>query len=141
MTTNAPGGGHNDRVTPRPARTLTAALAALALLVGGLLLAGCGTGGDGEDKKSGEAKASSSPSVSLPTGNVEVPDGVTLTKAGTELGFGQAAVVAYEPNTQRSSVLSMSRRLRADRPDRRLRGVPARRPHQGLAPLLRPGHA
>jgi hypothetical protein len=45
--------------------------------------------------------------VDLPTGNVEVPQDVDLTEAGTELEFGEPAVVAYEPNTRRSSVLSL----------------------------------
>jgi hypothetical protein len=91
-------GGHNVRVhSPRRARTGLLA----ALIVPALVLSGCGD--DGSPKKT-QAK----PSVSLPTGSVEVPDGVTLTKAGTALGFGEPAVVAYEPNTKRSTVLSLS---------------------------------
>jgi hypothetical protein len=39
---------------------------------------------------------------------VEVPEGVTLTKPGTELDFKQPAVVAYEPNTRRKSVVSVT---------------------------------
>jgi hypothetical protein len=65
-----------------------------------LLLAGCG----GEAEETPKAK----PSVDLPTSNVAVPDGVTLTEPGTTLAFGQPGVVAYEPNPQRGSVLSMS---------------------------------
>jgi hypothetical protein len=91
-------------VTPpspwRARRALTAVVLATALVV-----AGCG-GDDGKKKQAGPTTAS--PSVDLPTGNVEVPDTVKLTEAGTALQFGQPAVVAYEPNTQRSSVLSMS---------------------------------
>ena len=87
--------GHNDRVTPsRRART-----ALLAILVPALFLSGCG---EGDDKPKAE------PSVDLPKGDVEVPEGVTLTKAGTELDFGQPAVVAYEPNTRRKSVVSLT---------------------------------
>lgn len=78
-----------------------------AVLVPALALSACG-GSDGGGAKGKGATPTASPSVDLPTGNVKVPDGVTLTKAGTELAFGQPAVVAYEPNTQRSSVLSMS---------------------------------
>ena len=37
-----------------------------------------------------------------------MPDGVTLTKAGEELEFGQSATVAYEPNPQRSTVLELT---------------------------------
>jgi hypothetical protein len=73
-----------------------------ALLVPALVLTGCG--GD-----TGTAsKPTSSPSVDLPTGDVQVPSGVTLTKAGTALEFGQQAVVAFEPNTQKSSALGMT---------------------------------
>jgi hypothetical protein len=92
-------GGHNVCVhPPRRARLL------VALVVPALLLSGCGDDGDGGDKPEPDAK----PSVSLPTGSVEVPDGVTLTKAGTQLGFGDPAVVAYEPNTKRNTVLSLT---------------------------------
>lgn len=44
----------------------------------------------------------------LPTGNVNVPPGITLTKAGTELKFGETATVAYEPNAERNSVLELT---------------------------------
>ena len=89
------------RVTaPRGARR--AALA--ALIVPALVLAGCGGGDDGARA----GKPSPSPSADLPTGDVDVPSGVTLTKAGTTLSFGQAAVVAYEPNTQKSTALSLT---------------------------------
>ncbi len=94
---------HNDDVTPRRAhrahRAPLAVLATLAALV--LVLAGCGT----DEPK---AEPSASPSVDLPTGSVEVPTGVSLTKAGTTLDFGQPATVAYEPNSRRSSVLSVT---------------------------------
>ena len=89
--------GHNVCVHP-PRRAHRGLLA--ALIVPALLLSGCG------DSSKPEPKAK--PSVSLPTGNVEVPEGVTLTPAGTELDFGEPATVAYEPNTKRSTVLSLS---------------------------------
>ncbi len=102
MTANHAGGRHNDGVTARRAPLrLVALLAALALVLGA-----CGSSGD--DETSAEETPSSTPSVELPTGNVDVPEGVELTEAGTTLEFGQPAVVAYEPNTERSSVLSMS---------------------------------
>ncbi|MBO9520381.1 MAG: hypothetical protein J7518_02490 [Nocardioidaceae bacterium] len=63
------------------------------------LLAGCG--GNDEPPKS-------KPSVTLPTGNVNVPAGVKLTKAGTQLKFGESATVAYEPNAERNSVLQLT---------------------------------
>jgi hypothetical protein len=91
--------GHNVRVIPlRRARTGVLA----ALLVPALLLAGCGDDGDGGSTPDAE------PSVDLPTGSVEVPEGTELTKAGTTLDFGEPAVVAYEPNTKRSTVLRLA---------------------------------
>ena len=39
---------------------------------------------------------------------MEVPSGLTLTKPGTELKFGEKAVVAYEANPKRGTVLSMT---------------------------------
>ncbi len=98
MSTNVHSAGHNVPVNPlrRASTVLTVALIAPALL-----LSGCGS----TDTK---AKPAAKPSVDLPTGDVEIPDGITLTKAGTELAFTQPALVAYEPNTQRSSVLSLS---------------------------------
>jgi hypothetical protein len=85
-------------VTPR-----TRAHRALAVLVlaPALMLTACG--GDGD-----QAKTKTEAAVDLPKGNVTVPEGVTLTKAGSALKFGEEAVVAYEPNTQRSSVLSLT---------------------------------
>ena len=71
-----------------------------ALLAPALLLSGCG----GETKEKPEAK----PTADLPKGNVAVPTGITLTKAGTTLKFAEPALVAYEPNTRRSSVLSLT---------------------------------
>jgi hypothetical protein len=76
---------------------LPAVLLALALAV-----TGCGA----SEKKSPAPKAE--PTPELPTGNVKVPAGITLTKAGTVLKFTEPALVAYQPNTQRSSVLRLS---------------------------------
>ncbi len=64
-----------------------------------LVLSGCGSAAKSEEK--------SEPRVDLPTGQVKVPQGVTLTQAGTVLKFGEPALVAFEPNTERSSVLSL----------------------------------
>ncbi len=101
MTTIPSRERHNVRVTPHR-RARTALLA--TLLAPALLLTGCG--GSDSDKTSDEPTPEAS--ADLPQGNVEVPDGVTLTKAGTALKFGEQAFVAYQPNTQRSSVLSMT---------------------------------
>ncbi|HEX7739843.1 MAG TPA: hypothetical protein VF426_09385 [Marmoricola sp.] len=78
--------------TVRARLTGVAALAALALVV-----AGCGGSGSSD-----KASASASPSPS-----VAVPDGVTLTKPGEKLSFGDTADVAYQPNPQRSTVISL----------------------------------
>jgi hypothetical protein len=89
---------HNVRVTHPVSRA--ALRAAVLAVAGSLLLAGCG-GGTGE-------KPTTKPSVSLPTGDVNVPSGVQLTKAGAQLKFGDKATVAYEPNAQRNTVLEMT---------------------------------
>jgi hypothetical protein len=81
-----------------PPRARTAFVA--VLLAPALALSACGT--------DSEKKPSAKPSVDLPTGNVDIPEGVTLTKAGTELAFGETATVAYQPNTQKSSVLELT---------------------------------
>ena len=102
MPTNNRAGGHNDGVTPplaRRARRRPARAVLPGLVVAALVLSGCG-GGDGEEKKPASAKASATPSVSLPIGNVKVPEGVTLTKAGTTLELRTAG----------------DRRLRAEHP-------------------------
>lgn len=75
-----------------------------------IVLAGCG---GSPDKPHGAAraqtsKASRSPSVALPTGDVTVPSGVQITPPGTELPFGETATVAYEPNSKRNSVLQLT---------------------------------
>jgi hypothetical protein len=81
-----------------PQRARTAFVA--ALLAPALVLTACGA--------DTEKKPSAKPSVDLPTGNVDIPEGVTLTKAGTELKFGETATVAYQQNSQRSSVLQLT---------------------------------
>jgi len=93
---------HNVRVTHAPRTVLRSAPLRWAALVvvASLGLAGCG-GGDGE-------KPTTKPSVTLPTGDVNVPSGVELTKAGAQLKFGEKATVAYEPNSERNTVLEMT---------------------------------
>jgi hypothetical protein len=70
----------------------------ILVVVAALALAGCG----------GKEKPTTKPTVTLPTGNVNVPTGVELTKPGTELKFGEKATVAYEPNADRTTVLEMT---------------------------------
>ena len=100
MPANEWRGGQNVGVIPQRARRALV-VAALAPV---LVVSGCGGSGGGSDKSA----AKTQPPVDLPTGNVSIPSGVTLTKGGTALAFGQPAVVAYEPNSKRSSVLSMT---------------------------------
>jgi len=96
---------HNVRVTDRASRSVSrcatraaAVRGAILLVVATLALGGCG----------GAEKPTTKPTVTLPTGSVNVPSGVELTKPGSELKFGEKAVVAYEPNADRSTVLEMT---------------------------------
>lgn len=97
MTTIGPREGQNVRVTP-PTRARSALIA--FLLTPALLLSGCGA----DDN----AKPKAEPSTSQPKVTVDVPDGVTLTDAGTKLAFREQATVAYEPNPERGSVLVLA---------------------------------
>jgi hypothetical protein len=90
---NVPVTHHASRAVWRPGRPLAVLLVALSLTV-----AACG----------GDEKPTTKPTVTLPTSDVNVPDGVTLTKAGTKLKFGETATVAYEPNSERNTVLQMT---------------------------------
>lgn len=103
MATKRGPDGHNVRVTrvapPHRSSRRAHRILAVTLLVLALVVSACG----GDAKK----KTAAEPKVDLPTGNVQVPSGVTLTKAGTQLAFHQPGTVAYEPNTQRSSVLQI----------------------------------
>lgn len=71
-----------------------------AVLVPLLVVSGCG---------SAEKKAEK-PKATVPTGNVEVPKELrsALTEPGTDLEFGEKAVVAYEPNDKRNTVLELT---------------------------------
>lgn len=108
MTTHRPNRGHNVGVRPRPparprARLRRSALAALT--VPALVLSGCGGSDPGPEQ---EPAAEASPSPVVPSGDVEVPEGVDLTEAGAELAFGETATVAYEANPRRASVLDLT---------------------------------
>ncbi|MCW2784080.1 MAG: hypothetical protein JWP74_597 [Marmoricola sp.] len=83
---------HNVRVILR-------ARSSVVLLALALTLTGCGDA---------PRKDVAKPIVTLPTGNVNVPAGVTLTRAGANLRFGEPAQVAYEPNPQRNTVLQLT---------------------------------
>ena len=84
------------------------ALAAVA----GLALAGCSSDGgqpDAATSASGSASASASESATeSPTADVSVPEGVSVTAQGSELEFGDSAVVAFEPDQKRSTLLQLT---------------------------------
>lgn len=73
---------------------------AILFLAAMIVLAGCG----GTPKT---APASVSPTVKLPTQGVSMPSGVTATKPGTRLRFGQSATVGYAPNPKHSTALRL----------------------------------
>lgn len=107
-----PAAVHNDRVSRLPrSRSLTAARTAAVVVTAGLVLSGC-SGGDGGNEEPG---ADESPSVSndasaseSPTADVSVPEGVEVTAQGSDLEFGDSAVVAFEPDQQRSTLLGLT---------------------------------
>ncbi|HET9500642.1 MAG TPA: hypothetical protein VFO98_10300 [Marmoricola sp.] len=72
----------------------------VVVVASALLLAGCGGGTD--------QRPTVRPSVSIPSGDVRVPDGLDLTAPGTDLAFGEKATVAYEPNPKRGTVLELT---------------------------------
>jgi hypothetical protein len=109
-------GRHNVRVSRTHHRAPTARptaprLVALAV-VAGLALAGCSSDGDEPAATaSGSASGSASTSASAtesPTADVSVPEGVAVTAQGTDLEFGDPAVVAFEPDQKRSTLLQMT---------------------------------
>ena len=96
---------HNVRVTHRDSRSVPSRATrpavrrgAVLLVAAALALSGCG----------GQEKPTTKPTVTLPTADVNVPTGVELTEPGSQLKFGEKAVVAYAPNAQRSTVLEMT---------------------------------
>lgn len=98
---------HNGRMPRRATRQVLAVLTAAALL------AGCS--GNAEPKSEPSTGTSSSSSsattTSTPTAAetnyLPVPDGVKLTKPGSELSLGQAATVAYEPRQDTVAALKI----------------------------------
>lgn len=73
---------------------------ACVLLASTMVLTACGGEGD--------KKPTARPSVVLPSGDVDVPEGVDLTEPGTNLAFGEKATVAYEPNPKKGTVLELT---------------------------------
>lgn len=83
----------------------TSRLVALAA-VAGLTLAGCSSATD--EPSGGEAPSVSASPTESPTADVSVPEGVAVTAQGTNLAFGDPAVVAFEPDQKRSTLLELT---------------------------------
>jgi hypothetical protein len=100
---------HNVAVShTRSLRALTVPCLVALAAVAGLTLAGCSSA---DDEPSADASASPSASGSAtesPTADVSVPEGVAVTAQGTDLSFGESAVVAFEPDQKTSTLLEMT---------------------------------
>ncbi len=100
---------HNVGVSrSRSLRALSAPRLVALVAVAGLTLAGCSSG---DDEPSADVSASASDSGSpteSPTADVTVPEGVAVTAQGTDLSFGDSAVVAFEPDQKVSSLLELT---------------------------------
>jgi hypothetical protein len=100
---------HNVGVSrTRSLRTLTVPRLVALAAVTGLSLAGCSSA---DDQPSADGSASPSASVSAtesPTADVTVPEGVAVTAQGTDLSFGEPAVVVFEPDQKTSTLLEMT---------------------------------
>lgn len=91
-------GVQNDRMTRR-SRSIARLLAALLLTT--LTATGCG------EKDESPAQEPTVPKAAEQTA-VPVPEGVTLTEYGSELAFGEPAVVAYSPNAKKRTILEIT---------------------------------
>jgi hypothetical protein len=81
-------------------------LAALAVAAG-LVLTGC-NGGDGSEAEDTPSASGSASQTESPTADVSVPEGVAVTAQGTDLEFGDSAVVVFEPDQNRSTLLELT---------------------------------
>ena len=99
---------HNDRVSSLPrSRSLTAPRLAALAVAAGLVLSGCSGGDDPEAEESPSASNDASATES-PTADVSVPEGVEVTAQGSDLDFGDSAVVVFEPDQKRSTLLGLT---------------------------------
>lgn len=108
MRRSRPRAVHNDRVSRLPrTRSLTASRAAALAVAAGLVLSGCSgseePGADESPSASNDATATESP-----TADVSVPEGVEITAQGSDLEFGDSAVVVFEPDQKRSTLLGLT---------------------------------
>ncbi|WP_377321718.1 hypothetical protein ACFJIY_20975 [Pimelobacter simplex] len=85
--------------------TLRSAVAPVAALVVAAGLAACGSD-DGEP--TGRPRASEPTSSAAPASYLAVPDGVTLTEPGTQLGLGEQGVIAFERRQDEIAVLEVA---------------------------------
>ena len=100
---------HNDRVSrlPRP-RSLTAPRLATFAVAAGLVLSGCSGGGDDPGAEESPSVSNEASASESPTADVSVPEGVEVTAQGSDLDFGDSAVVAFEPDQKRSTLLGLT---------------------------------
>lgn len=99
---------HNVRVSnPVRSRSLTVPRAAALAAAAGLVLGGCSGEADPGAEGSPEASADAAATES-PTADVSVPEGVEVTAQGSDLEFGDSAVVAFEPDQSRSTLLDLT---------------------------------
>jgi hypothetical protein len=75
---------------------------ALPLAVAGLVLSGC----SGDDEPGGQPSSTGTPTPTAP--EVEVPDGVELTEAGTELAIGEPASAIFAAGPARVSTIELT---------------------------------
>ena len=104
-----PGAMHNDRVSRLPrTRSLTAPRLATFAVAAGLVLSGCSGGSDEPSAEESPSASNDATATESPTADVSVPEGVEVTAQGSDLEFGDSAVVAFEPDQQRSTLLGLT---------------------------------
>lgn len=100
---------HNDRVSrPLRSRSLTAPRLAALAVAAGLVLSGCSGGGDDPGAEESPSASNDASASESPTADVSVPEGVEVTAQGSDLEFGDSAVVVFEPDQKRSTLLGLT---------------------------------
>lgn len=108
-----PGSGvrpvHNVAVShSRSLRVLTAPRLVALVAVAGLTLAGCSSGDGAPSAELSASPSDSGSPTESPTADVTVPEGVAVTAQGTDLSFGEPAVVVFEPDQKRTTLLELT---------------------------------